>query len=145
MQEITSTQLHDFSDALQQGYGAVSYLRVADVAGNVKCSFVMGKSRLAPIKPITIPQTELSAAVVSTKLDKMMRNELSLPISESFFWTDSTCVLPYIRTNDSKHSLQIVLQQFTTPNPQPSGITWILIRIQQTTCQEEFHQTHFSI
>ena len=87
MPEITSTQLHHFSDASQQGYGAVSYLRVADVAGNVKCSFVMGKSRLAPIKPITIPRMELSAAVVSTKLDKMVRNELSLPISESFFWT----------------------------------------------------------
>ena len=32
---------------------------------------------------------ELSAAVVSTKLDKMSRNELTLPIENSFFWTDS--------------------------------------------------------
>ena len=65
---------------------------------------------------------ELSAAVVSTKLDRMVRNELSLPISESFFWTDSTCVLWYIgnTTNGSKHSLQIGLQQLTTPPP--SGI-----------------------
>ena len=85
MQKITSTQLHT--------YGAVSYLRVADVAGNVKCSFIMGKSRLAPIKPITIPRMGLSAAVVSTKLDRMVRSELSLPISKTFFWTDSTCVL----------------------------------------------------
>ena len=35
IQEITSTQLHHFSDASQQGYGAVSYLRVADVAGTI--------------------------------------------------------------------------------------------------------------
>ena len=40
--EIISTQLHHFTDASQQGYGAVMYLRITDVSGNVKCSFVMG-------------------------------------------------------------------------------------------------------
>ena len=42
MKETKSTQLHHFSDASQQGYGAVSYIRVEDVSGNVKCSFLMG-------------------------------------------------------------------------------------------------------
>ena len=42
--ETKSTQLHHFSDASQQGYGAVSYIRIEDVLGNVKCSFLMGKS-----------------------------------------------------------------------------------------------------
>ena len=123
MQEITSTQLHHFSDASQQGYGAVSYLRVADVAGNVKCSFVMGKSRLAPIKPITIPRMELSAAVVSTKLDKMVRNELSLPISESFFWTDSTCVLRYIG-NTNKRFQTFVANRIATIHDASSPTQW---------------------
>jgi hypothetical protein len=102
MKETKSTQVHHFSDASQQGYGAVSYIRVEDVSGNVKCSFLMGKSRLAPIKPVTIPRLELSAAVVSTKLDKMSRNELSLPIDQSFFWTDSTCVLRYIENKNKR-------------------------------------------
>ncbi len=100
MKETKSTQFHHFSDASQQGYGAVSYIRVEVVSGNVKCSFLMGKSRLAPIKPVTIPRLELLAAVVSTKLDKMSRNELSLPIDQSFFWTDSTCVLRYIENKN---------------------------------------------
>ena len=88
--EVSSTQLHHFSDASQQGYGAVTYLRITDRSGNTKCSFVMGKSRLAPMKSVTVPIMELSAAVVATRLDAMSRKELSLPISESFFWTDST-------------------------------------------------------
>lgn len=100
--EIASTQLHHFSDASQHGYGAVTYLRVEDNNGKVKCSFVMGKSRLAPIKPVTIPRMELSAAVVATKLDRISRQELSLPINQSFFWTDSTCVLRYIENQDKR-------------------------------------------
>ena len=49
--EIASCQLHHFSDASQQAYGAVTYLKITDHDGNVSSSFVMGKSRLAPIKP----------------------------------------------------------------------------------------------
>ena len=78
--EVSSTQLHHFSDASQQGYGAVTYLRITDRSGNTKCSFVMGKSRLAPMKSVTVPRMELSAAVVATRLDTMSRKELSVPI-----------------------------------------------------------------
>ncbi|XP_028394892.1 uncharacterized protein LOC114519037 [Dendronephthya gigantea] len=100
--EIKTIQLHHFADASQHGYGAVSYLRIEDEGNQVKCSFVMGKSRLAPIKPLTIPRMELSAAVVATKLDGMCRRELSLRINQSFFWTDSTCVLRYIENEDKR-------------------------------------------
>ena len=62
----------------------------------------MGKSRLAPIKPVTIPRMELSAAVVATKLDKISCQEISFPINQSFFWTDSTCVLRYIENRDKR-------------------------------------------
>ena len=100
--EIQTTQLHHFADASQHGYGAASYLRVEDNEGNVKCSFVMGKARLAPIKPVTIPRMELSAAVVATKLDRICRQELSIPIDQSKFWTDSTCMLRYIENQDKR-------------------------------------------
>ena len=100
--EISLSQLHHFSDASQQGYRAVTYLRITDHHGNIKCSFVMGKSRLLPLKPVTIPQTELSAAVISTRLDNISRKELSLPIDQPFFWTDSTCVLHYIENQDKR-------------------------------------------
>ena len=53
----------------------------------------MGKSRLAPIKSLTIPRMELSAAVLAMRLDKISRDELSIPVDQSFFWMDSTCVL----------------------------------------------------
>ena len=100
--EVATTQLHHFADASQNGYGAATYLRVEDKNGKVKCSFVMEKSRLAPIKPVTIPRMELSAAVVATKLDKISCQEISFPINQSFFWTNSTCVLRHIENQDKR-------------------------------------------
>ena len=101
--EIASRQLHHFSDASQRGYGAVSYLRIVNTRGDIHCSFVLGKSRLAPLKPMTIPRMELSAAVVATRLENMIQQELSeLTTSESVFWTDSTCVLRYIKNEDKR-------------------------------------------
>ena len=44
---------------------------------------------------------ELSAAVVSTKLERMLKTELTIPIDQSF-WTDSTCVLRYIENKDKR-------------------------------------------
>ena len=70
-EEIRSTQLHNFSDASQSGYGAVSYLRFEDSKGDIHCSFVMAKSRVVPLKATTIPRLELAAAVVATRLDQM--------------------------------------------------------------------------
>ena len=42
-------ELHHFSDASEQGYGAVSYLRMINENGDIYCSFVLGKSRVTPL------------------------------------------------------------------------------------------------
>ena len=97
-----SLQLHHFSDASQQGYGTVSYLRSKDDKGTIRCSLVMGKMRTAPQKSITISRLELSAAVLASRLDKIIRREIDLPVHKSVFWTDSTCVINYIRSNDKR-------------------------------------------
>ena len=70
------------TDASQEGYGAVTYLRVVNENGDVHCAFLMGKSRQTPQKSITIPRLELSAAVVATRLNKMMRCELDIAIDD---------------------------------------------------------------
>ncbi len=83
-----SLQLHHFADASERGYGTVSYIRMINEQGNIHVSFMIGKARVAPLKQMTIPRLELAAAVVSVKVDKMLRMELQLPLKDSLFWTD---------------------------------------------------------
>ena len=99
---IADLQIHHFSDASEVGYGAVSYLRFTDADSKVHCSFVMSKTRLAPLKSLSVPRLELTAATLAVKLDKMLRKELELPINRSMFWTDSTSVLRYIENEDKR-------------------------------------------
>ena len=56
---VKSVQLHIVSDGSRVGYGAVGYLRFFN-AGRIHCSFVLGKTRLAPIQEITKPRLELT-------------------------------------------------------------------------------------
>ena len=99
--DITKSQHHHFSEAFELGYGAVSYLRSVNSHGNINCSSVMGKSRLAPVKPRTIPRPELSAATTAVRLDTMIKQELDAALDTSVFWTDSIYVLRYMN-NEKK-------------------------------------------
>lgn len=62
-------QLHVFADASLSAYGAVAYLRQ-----NSDVSLVMARSRVTPVKPITLPKLELMAAVIATRLAKLILN-----------------------------------------------------------------------
>ncbi|XP_022804737.1 uncharacterized protein LOC111341954 [Stylophora pistillata] len=94
--EVKNAELHHFSDACQNGYGQCSYIRLVCEENRVHCSLVMGKSRVTPLKPVTIPRLELTAAVVSSKISCMLRKELDYTQMKEVFWTDSKTVLGYI-------------------------------------------------
>ena len=61
----------------------------------------MGKSRVAPLKPVTIPRLKLTAAVCSVRISQQIHRELEYRIDEDFYWTDSKVVLGYLN-NESK-------------------------------------------
>ena len=95
-------QLHHFSDASEKAYGVVSYLRSEDQEGKTYSNIVMAKSRLAPLKTLTIPRLELQAATLATRQDALLRRELDLELGPSQFWTDSMIVLQYILNQEQR-------------------------------------------
>ena len=99
---VTSAQLHHFADACQDGYGTVSYLLLHDNHGQTHCAFVMGKARVAPLKPVTIPRMELTAATMAGRMDTILRKELQMELADSTFWTDGTSVLKYIKNRTTR-------------------------------------------
>lgn len=100
--EITSAQLHHFADASELGFGTVSYLLMENHRGNQHCAFVMGKARVAPVKTVTVPRLELTAATMAARMDNMLKSELDLILQESVFWTDSTSVLKYLNNESTR-------------------------------------------
>ena len=95
-------ELHHFADASESGYGSVSYIRQVNQKDVVHVTFVFGKSRVLPLKTITVPRLELAAAALSVKVDRMLRKELHLDLEPSVFWTDSQTVLKYIATDQAR-------------------------------------------
>lgn len=73
---ITTREIHHFSDASTRGYGQCLYLRLENEQGDIHCSLLMAKSRVAPLKVTTIPRLELTAAVVSVAVNDMLREEV---------------------------------------------------------------------
>jgi hypothetical protein len=89
-------ELHVFTDASEFAYGAAAYLKVI-TATDVHVSLVMGKSRVAPLKTISIPRLELTAAVVGARLSQFILEEIDFNNISVYFWSDSMTVLRYLR------------------------------------------------
>ncbi|XP_068212674.1 uncharacterized protein [Palaemon carinicauda] len=61
--KLSHMELHGFGDASEKGYGACVHLRVPVENGSYKVSLVSSKSKVAPIKTITLPRLELMASL----------------------------------------------------------------------------------
>ena len=94
--QIVEYTLYPFSDASETGYGQTSYLKVINENGDVHCCLIFGKSRIAPVKYVSIPRLELTVATLSVKVSHMLRKQLDIPVASEEPWTDSQVVLGYI-------------------------------------------------
>ena len=56
---ITSWQLHGFSNASELAFAGVVYLRMIDTNENVHVSLVTSKTKVAPIKRLSIPRNSV--------------------------------------------------------------------------------------
>nr|XP_039271502.1 uncharacterized protein LOC120345955 isoform X3 [Styela clava] len=93
---VKVVEMHHFSDACQSGYGQCSYVRLVNENGDSHCTLLMGKSRVAPLKQISIPRMELTAATISARMSRYLREELRYENIKEYFWVDSMVVLGYV-------------------------------------------------
>ena len=104
---IVTAQLHNMSDASQTGYGQCSYLRLVDENGRIHCSLVLGKARVAPLRSVTIPRLELTAATVSVRVANVLKEELDYEELQDFYWTDSKVVLGFISSESRRFHVYV--------------------------------------
>ena len=94
---LEHVEVHGFSDASEEAYAAVTYLRSTYTSGKTHVSLIMAKSKVAPIKRQSIPRLELCGALMLSRILKHLKRVLLIPTSCIYAWTDSTIVLDWLR------------------------------------------------
>ncbi|GFV52642.1 integrase catalytic domain-containing protein [Trichonephila clavipes] len=95
-------EIHGFSDASERDHAPVLYIKCFNESGQSQARLLCSKSRVAPLKTLTIPRLELSAALLLSRLVKKVVPILQLPIHKIWMWTDSTIALAWIKTEPHK-------------------------------------------
>ena len=96
---VVYRQLHGFCDASELAYAGVVYFRLMDTTGCIYTSLVLAKTKVAPIKRLSIPRLELCGAHLLSQLLHHCQVAFDFPSEDVFAWTDSTIVLNWIVGN----------------------------------------------
>ncbi|KAK2578329.1 hypothetical protein KPH14_012630 [Odynerus spinipes] len=87
-----------FGDASEKAYGACLYASSRNKEGQLQSHLICSKSRVAPLKTISLPRLELNAALLLSKLSDAARKAYGDKIKGLYLWSDSTIVLSWIAT-----------------------------------------------
>lgn len=94
----TLIDLHIFVDASEVAFAAVGYWRIVS-NGQIDVKFVAGKSKCAPLKPLSIPRLELQAAVLGVRLKEAIVSSHDIHPGKVVFWSDSKTVIQWIHSD----------------------------------------------
>lgn len=61
-----------------------------------RSDLIFSKTRLSPMKGMTIPRLELMAVLIGVRCLTFVQGQLKIPIQYKYLWTDSQCVLQWI-------------------------------------------------
>uniref|UniRef100_A0A1I7VNN6 Reverse transcriptase domain-containing protein n=1 Tax=Loa loa TaxID=7209 RepID=A0A1I7VNN6_LOALO len=97
-----SMELHIFTDASKLAYSAAVYIRYIDEESKITKSYLLyAKSRIAPIKDISIPKLELLAILIGVRAGRFVLNQLWCREKCATVWSDAKCALFWVK-NESK-------------------------------------------
>ncbi|XP_062714411.1 uncharacterized protein LOC134291109 [Aedes albopictus] len=129
-----SLELHVFVDASESAYATVAYFRVVD-NGEVRCCLVGAKTKVAPLKQLSIPRLELQAATIGTRLMKTVTDNHTIAIKRRVLWSDSRTVLSWLRS-DQRRYRQFVAFRVTEILEETSVADWRWVPSKQNVADE---------
>lgn len=95
-----SCELHGFSDASEKGTSATVYFRIFE-NNKIFTALICAKSKVAPLKRLSICRLELVASVLLANLMTVVletyRNKIKF--SNIYAWTDSSVVLSWLKSS----------------------------------------------
>ncbi|XP_050500156.1 uncharacterized protein LOC126880374 [Diabrotica virgifera virgifera] len=94
---IINKTLHVFVDASKYAYAACVFIRL-EFQNSISIKLLLAKSRLSPVKTITLPRLELMAAVIGVRLLETVKEVTDFTELKTYYWSDSMVVLTWIKT-----------------------------------------------
>ena len=79
------------------------YIRTTYTNHEPTCMLVTAKTRVAPLKQLSIPRLELCGATLLAKLITNVRTALDIPMHDVHAWCDSTIVLSWLDGNSKRY------------------------------------------
>ncbi|XP_073946590.1 uncharacterized protein [Choristoneura fumiferana] len=92
-----NNSLHVFSDASKVSFATAIFLR-SEFQREVTVQLVQAKSRVAPVREVSIPRLELMANLIATRLYIQVKEALELSNCRVYFWTDASVAFTWITT-----------------------------------------------
>lgn len=91
--DALSTEIYGFADVSTSANGAVVYLRIVKIDGSIQITMLTAKSKIAPLKPLSIPRLELCAIVLLARTVAFVQLNLEISNLQCFGWTDSVALV----------------------------------------------------
>ena len=79
-----------FADTSLDTFGACAYLRSRNTSGGFEVKFIAAKSRVGPLKELTIPRLELQTTVSASRLCKTIHEESRMQFKETVLFKPET-------------------------------------------------------
>ncbi|XP_055622774.1 uncharacterized protein LOC129766280 [Toxorhynchites rutilus septentrionalis] len=95
-------EIHGFSDASCTAYGACVFLRCVQTEGIVLVRLLCSKSRVSPLRRLTMPRLELCGALLLARLINLVIPILKIKVHDVKLWSDSQIVLAWIKKDPNQ-------------------------------------------
>ncbi|KAH0814006.1 hypothetical protein GEV33_008785 [Tenebrio molitor] len=102
-QDYDDFQCHGFADSSTKACGCAIYLRAINKSNKTSMvRLICSKSRVAPLKPTSLPRLELCASLLLARLMQTVLCELHMNVTSYNCWTDSTIALSWIQSDPAR-------------------------------------------
>lgn len=115
--------LHGFGDASKSAYATVFYVRSKDEMGNITVRLLCSKTRVAPLKTITLPRLELLGGLLTANLYEKINPLLPFTVNQTFLWLDASITITWIKASPHKWT-SFVATRVTKIQSITSGCQW---------------------
>ncbi|XP_055622591.1 uncharacterized protein LOC129766753 [Toxorhynchites rutilus septentrionalis] len=119
-------EIHGFADASNLAYGACIYIRAVSIE-SVKVSLLCSKSKIAPLKGLTIPRMELCAVLLLSRLSSKVIPALKMEFNQITYYSDSQIVLAWLKKPPNQLNL-FVRNRIMEITNQTQNAQWKFIR-----------------